>query len=1409
MLLRLGPELGRGEGARVVSSELSGGQLVALKIAHPGRERFLLKEARALALAAGEHAPRLLGVGRVGADSELALVMERAPGCSLRELLERGEEGEDRRGLSVAVLVQVSTLLQRLHALGLSHGDIKPDNLMVTLDPRPYVTVIDFGLSGDSPFVQGGTPRYLPPEALSGATVRSQMADAYGLALTLVEILVPSFRQVSPAEMELDRLGEDFRALFEPYLAPRHGVRPALAFMVEEARNRGLSPRTPEFAEVRAAIRREYLATRLHELDLTESPEILVEGDPGTWLRNTRELLVSIREEELNLEPSTGTVQVRSQERDGAASPPLPLKELTAYDRKRFLGRLIGPVAANWKLEGMTDHELSERLAQRGQEKGLRSLIAADLSPALDSLSAALTRAGADALLHAALGDERGTHERAPLNSVSWALALGRRPVRRALLEGISHAQEVPEPVVLEAARAARQIGDLSLAQRILGGRGGDAISLQRAHLLLRAGARDEGLSIAERLSNESADPLLRARAQALCARNLVDGGDSEGALSLLSESVICPEVLEVRALACLSVERADEALAILEVGDSLSTTEEESARLQGVRGMVLHSQGLPLEALRSFERACELASRAGAALEEATYSTGVAAAASDAGYLSQALSASERAGLLFESLGHGAQNARALLARASVLASLRIPFELGAVVRRGLSLARQSGDTLCEAYLLLALCDGVADAETRRRSASRAAELLSGAAQEPRLRAAARVLVSKGRVDEPGDEWVQAGVQMETRLDWWRARAEVLERASSHAPGSVTWASAQSVVSALKELAANAPQLSSSGPAFVAGAHLALRVGMAEDAKRLLSQASTSATHFLRHIPINYRAQADELLWIQQARGTRMGTETGAEQLGDVDGLLRALSQRQGFGSLLNQVLDMLLLWTGVERGLLLLRAPGERLVVRAARNIERKALSPEQRTLSLSMAKRALSEGRPVVAVDAMQDMSSLHKSVHALNLRSVLAVPLSARGEVLGVAYLDDRVRRGAFGERELSWVGLIGTVAALAIADERDRLDLRRALRRARRAEQRLEQKLYNQEAELERAERELSRMREERELRGDYSRIIGKGSAMSALLKIVDRVAFSEIPALILGESGTGKELIARAIASTGTRKKGPFIAENCGAVPEGLAESTFFGHIKGAFTGASKDQPGLFELADGGTLFLDEIGEMSLTLQTKLLRVLQEGEVRPLGASRSKKVDVRMLVATHQDLRRLVEEGRFREDLYYRLNVVSLNVPSLRERPEDVAPLVHHFLAQHSGDRKRTVSDAAMRRLSSYSWPGNVRQLENEVRRMLILGEQEISTADLSSEVMQDSDESREAKTLKEKVDALERRLLVEALEQARGNRSKAAELLGLSRFGLQKMSQRLEVVVAKNPPKAGRIRDRRLDESG
>ena len=305
-----------------------------------------------------------------------------------------------------------------------------------------------------------------------------------------------------------------------------------------------------------------------------------------------------------------------------------------------------------------------------------------------------------------------------------------------------------------------------------------------------------------------------------------------------------------------------------------------------------------------------------------------------------------------------------------------------------------------------------------------------------------------------------------------------------------------------------------------------------------------------------------------------------------------------------------------------------------------------------------------------------------------------------------------------------------------------------------------------------------------------------GSPMSAVCDLVERAARYDVSILLSGESGTGKELLARAIHYASGRADQPFVVENCGALPDNLLESELFGHKRGAFTGAFEDRVGLFQQAHGGTLFLDEIGETSPAFQVKLLRVLQEGEFRPVGGNRPVTVDVRVIAATNRDLEAEVKAGRFREDLFYRLATVPLRLPALRERAVDIQALARAILGKAGKSLGRPVegfAPATLDCLAAYAWPGNVRELQNEIQRMLVLSDGPVLTPDLLAPHIRQAGlaEALEGNTpagLRGRVDALESRVLAEALERNNGNLSKTARELGLSRLGLSKKMLRLGV---------------------
>ncbi len=323
-------------------------------------------------------------------------------------------------------------------------------------------------------------------------------------------------------------------------------------------------------------------------------------------------------------------------------------------------------------------------------------------------------------------------------------------------------------------------------------------------------------------------------------------------------------------------------------------------------------------------------------------------------------------------------------------------------------------------------------------------------------------------------------------------------------------------------------------------------------------------------------------------------------------------------------------------------------------------------------------------------------------------------------------------------------------------------------------------------ERERLRAENRRLRREIQASRGASDLVAESPAMKDVLRLVQKVAPAKTTVLIGGESGTGKELIARALHDMSPRAERPFVAVNCGAIPEKLIESELFGHAKGAFTGASAAKRGLFEEADGGTLLLDEVGDLPLHLQVALLRVLQEGEVRRVGDARTIRVDVRVLAATHRDLAQEVAAGTFREDLFYRLNVVAVRLPPLRDRSEEIEPLARRFLARHAvrlGLAEKPLSAEALRRLLAWRWPGNVRELENALERALVLSEgEEIDPDALPEELRAAGAPSGPPAappegdlSVKKAQRVLEAELIRRALERTGGNRTRAAELLELS----------------------------------
>jgi Nif-specific regulatory protein len=424
-------------------------------------------------------------------------------------------------------------------------------------------------------------------------------------------------------------------------------------------------------------------------------------------------------------------------------------------------------------------------------------------------------------------------------------------------------------------------------------------------------------------------------------------------------------------------------------------------------------------------------------------------------------------------------------------------------------------------------------------------------------------------------------------------------------------------------------------------------------------------------------------------------------------------------------------------------------------------------------SVYRKVIAERAAIVAADAQTEVGT-SESLMGASIRSTLGVPLWKGDDIVGILQVDNRQSTGVFTPQDLEAMGVLAHNASLAVANAR-------LLSRLRAAEERLKK------------ENQFLKGREQERRTGGKSgepKIIGNSSPMKTLLQQLDKVVDTKVTVLIEGETGVGKELVAASVHYRSKRRDKLFVGQNCAAMPETLLESELFGHKKGAFTGAHEEKKGLFEIADGGTLFLDEVTEMPISLQSKLLRALQEGEIRPIGSTQEKRVNVRIVAATNRNLEKEVAEGRFREDLYYRLKVFPLRVPPLRERRDDIPLIAEHFLARYGTELAKPAAgftQQSMEMLQSYDWPGNVRELQNEVQRLMIQVEAGgfVTPDMLSPRVRQVEgmvERVRPAKgTLKEMMDQVERWLLIEALREHGNNKTAAAKALGITREGLHK----------------------------
>jgi transcriptional regulator with GAF, ATPase, and Fis domain len=506
--------------------------------------------------------------------------------------------------------------------------------------------------------------------------------------------------------------------------------------------------------------------------------------------------------------------------------------------------------------------------------------------------------------------------------------------------------------------------------------------------------------------------------------------------------------------------------------------------------------------------------------------------------------------------------------------------------------------------------------------------------------------------------------------------------------------------------------------------------------------------------------------------------TENSRQQLEDYErllGVLQTINSSLQVEEILRQIIEGALSLCNAQQGSIMLFDPDSHEIAKTLIRHNQAEGGLLDHYLNTLLSGWALDHKAPQMTGDLAATFGAKQVRAKYQSITSVLSVPLEWRGEIIGVINLLSLEANYKFGERELRLMKILASQCAQFIANAK------------------LHEEVFA----------EADRLRKEVQNKYQFHGIIGHSPKMQEMFALLERIIPTEGRVLLEGESGTGKELIARVIHYGGPRKDGPFVAVDCGALPANLLESELFGYVKGAFTGAIRDKKGLFEEANRGTLFLDEIVNMPLEVQAKFLRAIQEGEIRPVGSTQVKKVDVRIIAAASMNLRAQVEAGKFRQDLFYRLNVVNVALPPLRERKEDIAILANHFLKKTAEKHNRQIKGFKPETVSSlenYAWPGNVRELENVVERMAILAEPkleliapELLPAEIRPQIFGSDTTappgkpSPGVKTMKE---AYEKMILLEALVKSDWNQSAAARELEvdektvrykMQKFGIQK----------------------------
>lgn len=1435
-------ELGAGGGGRVLSALDRGtGREVALKVlkASAGAEEAsaLIREISALSGLEGLGFPRVLMVGQTPLGRPY-LVRELVLGRTFDDVIEEAPEE------ALALLPAIADALTVVHRASLLHGDVKPGNVIAR--DHGGVALLDLGLS--TQFKDGGssargwTPRYAAPELFRGAPLTAE-AEVYSLGAILREILGRvseeaarglqpiADRALSPLPSARYPSADEFSEALKLLLAERTKAQPR--------------------ALPAPVLGLEETAHSLKQLILSARPGSLIRlvGPKGSG-RST--LLRRVGWELALEQPRVRFIDAELLDSESGRAIARSLLEATRGDDAVALidGEPAASDALGVALRGATESGARVVLValQPSSAKHTRDFIVPPLEP---RVVRELVKMGLSALPEALLPEVIALTEARPralrtLLQRSQGQALANVEDLRELWESApsatptTNARDLQETVQRELDRG--RFGRLEPLLAALDERSATAVWL-RARYEIAAGSAhravelcDQGLASPHLSANEEAQ-LRVAKGRALLSLNRLAEAEKEleGAGAYPAE--LRAEALSYRALGQSLAGNHERAEEIMQ--QALALTGAVSARASAIAhssaATLAWRRGRPDLAAHAYEKAVAFACEAGDAGALASAQANLASLRKEQGAIAPSIE-------LFEgAIDAGLRSGRTVSVQQALLNLTNLDIYLGRLERAKSNLARLGElgeltesqhaqrlgltadlwakmDRLPEALAAYELCEAAfrrlgrhaeaaesalesillclapaTDKENVFRFAPTQQELetkLSRARADlaeretPLLRLAeARVLAHSGAA-ERAERRVEEALELSRSLgqrEWaWRSLsllAEVLEAAGRQTRAERVRAEA---VEILEEIGARLPP--------------DLRQVYWSDPRRRrlrLATPQTSSPRFATENLTSSSAISSHLTGVDAV--SRLSQTPLERRLAKILAINSDLAAETRFDLLATKIVLHATELLEAESGYLLLGTNAEDLTVAASRAPQ----GERHREFSRSIAAQVLSQGSPFFSVDASSDQRLVKvESVHQAALAAVACVPiLSPSRTPLGALYVESRARVQAnFGE-EIPTLLAFADQAAIALESAR----LVQALSDKSSALEEKNSRLVEVQAALksllaERTERlqsvrsELKRTRDELTRGAAFAGLVGGSAAMRRIYSLIERVQKTDVPVLITGESGTGKEVVARAIHEGSRRAKAKMLAVNCGAIPESILESELFGHVRGAFTGADRDRKGLFQEAKGGTLFLDEIGETPLKMQTGLLRVLQESKVRAVGSAEEVSVDVRVIFATNRELADAVTAGKFREDLLYRIQVVEIHLPPLRERTEDIPLLVDHFLARAAaklGGEKRHLGRDAMAALLAFHWPGNVRQLENVLTNAWILSDGAIIHADdlnlptarrIAARPSRQTPKQRLSSDHFTERDRDERARILEALDRTGWNRARAAQVLGMPR---------------------------------